>query len=724
MEEQEERCVLLIQEAHEKVEAGQLDEGIARLLQAVSIAENGELRASLYAECANFYEMKANASKDKTEKHEAIREAMRMLEMEKELYIILKNNANQMKTLYVLGELAEVNDSLEAIIYYQQAIDIAKTIENKEMECLSQRSLGNFHRRKGMHVKRQFANLQSVQCEEGNPADEFYKKAITHLEQAFTIAKEEQFEEEIGSITGDLADCYAQLREYERAKILFTERLRMADDMKDRVAMRRAYDSLGNICLASRDFRGAIQNYRVALALATELGDKVAMGRHYMSLASACADENQLEEATDYYVKSIKENRECGNLSGECKAYKELGRLMVTEGAFPRAGYFYAVNRRLSKKIGDKEQQSAAHEQLHDLKAQRKVDVEEGKLVLDSSADPTPYTINLSESLRSLFLEDVEAGNCNDFSANIFSETQSFNHSMSSLGNQNHRLVQPRQADLFDLIEQMSSRLDDQRVEMPSIGVVGRPSLVSISSAPNQLVHRRQSSVLKRVKSSLFGSKTALTPQMNKKKGSLLSVKSTKSLRAFFDRSKSRSSLRSETGSMPIPKLELEISRSGSGKMDGGLFRVPEVPMRDANRKTPSSSKRFGDGSASNQNRWSPQSIGSFASHGSSLDNASMLEEIEGEEAGEQRIPFATSTPVAPPRKNKLNRSTSVPMANIDEVDDIENEPPIGSVPEIDLKDGEKKKKRAIPSFPRFSLTNLGFGKKKSRDEQASPQQQ
>jgi tetratricopeptide (TPR) repeat protein len=232
---------------------------------------------------------------------------------------------------------SRVGRNRESIAYYEQALEIAREIGDRQGEGTWLGNLGDTYNSLGR-----------------------YQEAIAYTEQALDIARQVGDRAGEGTWLGSLGDTYNSLGRYQEA-IAYTEQaLSIAREIEDRANENGVLGSLGNTYSNLGRYQEAIAYYKQALEIAREIGDRQGEAVCLGNLGNPYYRMGQYHESIDYYNQALAIDREIGDLSGEATDLGNLGNNYSTLGQIDRAMECYEESLSVSREIGDR-----ANETVH-----------------------------------------------------------------------------------------------------------------------------------------------------------------------------------------------------------------------------------------------------------------------------------------------------------------------------------------------------------------------
>ena len=257
-----------------------------------------------------------------------------------------------------LGHLGTIYRSLgqfeRAIHCYNQALDVARGLGDRQVEGATLGSLGLVYRHLGqieqaiglyeqaLTIAREMGERQREGVQLGHIGTACLalgqvERAIRLYEQALTIAREFGDRRREGIRLGSLGNAYRVLGQLERAMGFYEQALTIAREIGHRRRESNHLGDLGNTYLALGQVERAIGLYEQALTIAREVGDRRYEGIWLGSLGNAYRVLGQLEQAIRFYEEALAIAHEMRERWRETCQLLGLGQLLLATGELSKA---------------------------------------------------------------------------------------------------------------------------------------------------------------------------------------------------------------------------------------------------------------------------------------------------------------------------------------------------------------------------------------------------
>lgn len=182
------------------------------------------------------------------------------------------------------------------------------------------------------------------------------RKAIEFYEQSVEIWKRLYGEKHLQVMQGlgDLAGVYQLIGKYHLSIELYEKALQIAQELKDRAGMGKAYKGLGNAYYSLGKCQKAIEYHEKDLELAQELEDKVGVGKAYGNLGAAYYMLKEYQKAIEYHEKDLELASELKDRAGVGKACGNLGAAYYTLKEYQKAIDYHERRLAIAEELEDR----------------------------------------------------------------------------------------------------------------------------------------------------------------------------------------------------------------------------------------------------------------------------------------------------------------------------------------------------------------------------------
>ena len=258
----------------------------------------------------------------------------------------------------------------QAIDLYEQALEIAREVEDHQGEGYVLNNLGNISSVLGQYDQSIdfYEQALEVACKmgdrrgEGDALDGLgnaywllgqYQQAIDLYEQSLTIFREIDDRQEEGTVLHNLGNAYADLGQYQQAIDFYEHSLAIFREIDDREGEGAALGGLGNAYTALSQYQQAIAFHEQRLTIARDIGDRQGEGNALNNLGIIYDYLGQYQQAIDFYEQRLAIARNIGDRQGEGATLSNLGIIYNQLGQYQQAIDFYTQSLALAHDIDD-----------------------------------------------------------------------------------------------------------------------------------------------------------------------------------------------------------------------------------------------------------------------------------------------------------------------------------------------------------------------------------
>ena len=301
----------------------------------------------------------------------ALQQHQRIIDSLKKAVVIENVDTNKVKLLLKIG--IQYSDIIAdtALYYFNEALEIAENIKEKEFIAESLIHCGNSHRQNGSpdlaieyfgralkiseetgDKKKQatcYVNIGIVSIEQGS-----YDKAIEYCLKSLDISKEIHYKEGLSLTYISLGRIYFYQGFYEEALGYYLKSLKIYEELGDKAGLSDCYNNIGLVHSEQKSYDKAIEYLQKALTIREELGRKRGISICYNNLGNVFFRQGSYHKAIEYYNKALTLFKDIGNIRGIAGCYHNLGVSYRELGSFEKAGEFYLKANKIYEEIGDK----------------------------------------------------------------------------------------------------------------------------------------------------------------------------------------------------------------------------------------------------------------------------------------------------------------------------------------------------------------------------------
>lgn len=234
--------------------------------------------------------------------------------------------------LYIeLGNNLSYENPKQAILYYNQSIQLAKKEGNLNLLAKSYKAIGNFYYDKSD-----------------------YKDALTNYKFAQLNFEKALNEKETGKIFLSIGNVYLAQNIEGKAYEYFLRALKIAEKLNHLKGIASSYNNIGLIYQMRHDAIKTIEFFNKSLKISTQINDKRGISSVNTNIGIVYADEKKYQLALDYYHKSLEIDTELQDKFGMVICYNNIGDIYAKQHELNSAKQYYDKGILLANEIGNK----------------------------------------------------------------------------------------------------------------------------------------------------------------------------------------------------------------------------------------------------------------------------------------------------------------------------------------------------------------------------------
>src|SRR5919202_3754137 len=273
---------------------------------------------------------------------------------------------NTIANIYV--RLGEYTQSLN---YYQQALAIAKELNDPDREVTTLNSMGRVYTRLGEYTKAldylqqalargQQSNNPDRKVTTLNKVGEVYEnlgqyaKALEYLQQAVTIRRE--LNDPYGEATAlnNIGEVYESLGQYPKALEYYHQTLAIRSTVRDLRGEGMALNSIGGVYTRLGQYPKALEFFQQALRRTTTLENQLGRGMASNNVGEIYARLGEYTKALGFLNQALVIRQAISDKAGEGTTLNSLGEVYARLGDYSESLQHFQQALAIRREIGDK----------------------------------------------------------------------------------------------------------------------------------------------------------------------------------------------------------------------------------------------------------------------------------------------------------------------------------------------------------------------------------
>jgi len=219
----------------------------------------------------------------------------------------------------------------EAIIKFQQALPLYRTLGNQQREAYSLGWLGLIHGRLG-----------------------YKQEALNYYNQELPLYQELGAQKQEATTLNNIGAVYDDLGEKQQALDFYNQALPLRRAVGDRSGEATTLNNIGAVYSALGDEQQALDYFQQALPLRRAVGDRSGEATTLHNIGLVYDDLGEKQQALDYYQQALPLSRAVGDRRGEATTLTNIGAVYDDLGEKEQALDYYQQALPLSRAVGDR----------------------------------------------------------------------------------------------------------------------------------------------------------------------------------------------------------------------------------------------------------------------------------------------------------------------------------------------------------------------------------
>jgi tetratricopeptide (TPR) repeat protein len=226
----------------------------------------------------------------------------------------------------------------KAIKYYQQTLDVAREINDRQREAKALNRLGRVYSTLGNYGR-------AIDCHK--KSQELFQEIGDSGGKAASLSN-------LGNVLSNLGNVYSLIGKYKLAVKDCTEALKIKQEIGDREGEIYALVNLGNVYQLSRKYDGAIKCHEQALKIAREIKNRLWEATSLNNLGKAHNSLGEYDKAISHHEQALNIAREIKNRQIKANALGNLGRTHLSLGQYDQAIDYCKQQIEIAQELGDR----------------------------------------------------------------------------------------------------------------------------------------------------------------------------------------------------------------------------------------------------------------------------------------------------------------------------------------------------------------------------------
>jgi CHAT domain-containing protein/tetratricopeptide (TPR) repeat protein len=246
-----------------------------------------------------------------------------------DLYQQIGNHKGEGNTRYSIGDIyRNLRQYSKALVFYQQALQIQQKVRDRKSESITRNNMGLVYEELGQ-----------------------YSRALDYYQQALQIQQEVRDRVSEGTTYSNMGGLYKELGQDQKALDYLQQALRIRQEIRDREGEGITHNTIGGVYRKREQYSEALKSYRQALQIQREIRDRVNEGNTLNAMGLVYADAKEYQQALRLYEQVLQISQETRDRAGEAATRNNIGDIYRQQGQYPQALKFYRQALRITQEV-------------------------------------------------------------------------------------------------------------------------------------------------------------------------------------------------------------------------------------------------------------------------------------------------------------------------------------------------------------------------------------
>jgi signal transduction histidine kinase len=238
---------------------------------------------------------------------------------------------DRVRVLNDLARATQANAPRESLDYAQEALDLARTIRDRQGEANSLNNIGIGH----------------YYLAEYNQALEYYTASLA-------LSRQIAFDEGVANALNNIGVLYFVWGDLDRTLEYYSDALEIRERIGDRLGTAKAYNNLGNVYYEAERYEESLQYYAESLALYEELDDQRFVASSLNNIGLVYYMLEQHDDALTRFERALSIEEQIDENAGLALSLNNIGMIHDQRGEHREALDYYRRSLEVREEIGDR----------------------------------------------------------------------------------------------------------------------------------------------------------------------------------------------------------------------------------------------------------------------------------------------------------------------------------------------------------------------------------
>lgn len=187
-----------------------------------------------------------------------------------------------------------------------------------------------------------------------------YPQALVYYEEALGIAKKINNKVAVGRLYNNIAIIYKNQGRYPEALEMQFNTLKIKEEVGDKRGMAVSFGNIGIIYKNQDKYEDALSSYQKALKIFESLKDKIGIVTSIQNIGTIYYIQANYDEALKAHTRTLEMTKEIGDTQGLMYSLNDIANVYAKQTAYTKALENYRKSLKINEGIGDEYQKSSS----------------------------------------------------------------------------------------------------------------------------------------------------------------------------------------------------------------------------------------------------------------------------------------------------------------------------------------------------------------------------
>lgn len=259
---------------------------------------------------------------------------------------------------YTIQGVSRVNksDFQRTLYYYNQALDIAKQMNDPDALGTSYNNVGSIYHNMGDYPKALDHYIKSLEFKEPSKSgiilnnigsiyfkEENFSKALEYSMLSLEITQKNGKRDEEASALSNIGDIYRAQEDYSKSLYYYSQSLKIYEQIDHQIGIAQTYLSIGLLYYEQEEFAMSLDYRKKSLKIFEQIGDKNGIGISLNNIGEIYQKQGEYDKALEYCQKGYEISLEIQSLQRKKASCYCLYDIYKARGNDDKALYYLEI---------------------------------------------------------------------------------------------------------------------------------------------------------------------------------------------------------------------------------------------------------------------------------------------------------------------------------------------------------------------------------------------